>query len=130
MVDGHQHHAMLLGQAVTVITDIAAGAAGEAAAMAPDHHGTFPPVSEPCGPNVQTQAIFALGGAVKRHHFLFHEAGGVGLGRAVAEAGDLAHLAPRLRWFGWHETTRARSRRAIGNAFEDFDGAIRPTADL
>ena len=130
VIDRHQHHIMLFRQHGAVIADIAAGAAGEAAAMAPQHDRALLAVAKARRPDIQAQAILAHRGAIERDDFFLHESRRVGLGRAIAERGGIAHIAPGHGWLRRHEAIGARGGGAIGHALEYLDGAVRGAADF
>src|SRR5262249_17250906 len=61
MVDRDNHHIAAPSECGAVVTSkLIARTVHEAAAVQPDHHWPFPPISEPGSPQVEHQAVFVL----------------------------------------------------------------------
>src|SRR5437867_9921476 len=65
IVEGHDH-GPLSRQVLTVVPGKAAGAAGETAAVDPDHHRTAVIGVVRAGPDVSVEAVFTAGGLARR----------------------------------------------------------------
>src|SRR5438874_6402071 len=66
IVEGHDHGS-LRRQVLTVVPGEAAGAAGETAAVDPDHHRTTVIGVAGAGPHVRVEAVFTAGGLAGRN---------------------------------------------------------------
>src|SRR5262249_50628890 len=105
----------------------------EAAAVQPDHHWPFPPISEPGSPQVEHQAVFVLlSNAVWSKQSRGVEARRLHAGWSILRG--IAHTRPWRRGSGRQEAVAPAGGCSIGNTLERVDSgrvgdAPNPAAD-
>ena len=117
VVHGHHRHVAAAAQTGAVGFDLVAGAARVAARVEPHEHGTPAAVTQARRPDVQVQAVFA-----------HRPAAPTGLGRDRAEGDRVADAGPRRGRKRRLESPRG-GIRAVADALEDLDVAVRQPAD-
>ena len=117
VVDRDQHDVAAPGEVLAVVDRRRAGAAGEAAAVDPDHHRARR-VVDAGRPDVEREAVFVDRLFPGAEQF---DAGHEGLHRAGAELVGLAHAVPGFGIARRAPAQLAQRRRGVGNAAEDGD---------
>ena len=117
VVDRDQHDVAAAGEVLAVVDRRRAGAAGEAAAVDPDHHRARR-VVEAGRPDVEREAVFVDGLLPGAEQF---DAGHECLHCAGAEFVGLAHAVPRFGVARRAPAQLAQRRRGVGDAAEDDD---------
>ena len=134
LVDRHHDHVVVCSKARPVEPRHVGGAERKGAAVVPDHDRTLAAVGKPARPQVQGEAILALGNRVARTR----QAGQFRpllearreLRRVPGPIERIAHPGPRLGLLRRHETIAAAGRCAIGHASESIDPIDRSAADF
>ncbi len=121
VVGGHDHDIVGGGQARAIFVLGAARSAGVAAAMAIDHHRTLAPFCYRGCPDVQYEAVLAVGRLV----LSIRPAGG--LQRRRAQLQRVAHAGPGVRGRSFLEARRSCHLTCVRDALE-CQGAARVTA--
>jgi hypothetical protein len=107
---------------------------GKGAAMQPHHDRALAAVAKTRRPQIEGQAVFALGRRVSRAEQGFeHRAPLWPVGQlpgAVAIGERVAHPRPRGRWLGPHKAVIPSGRGAIGHALERVDPGLARAAQF
>src|SRR5581483_11594877 len=116
VIDGDRHDVVLVRHVAAVVHGVAAVAAGESAAMQPNHDRALM-VVQAVGPDVEVQAVltdgnFGDGGGD------FGDLGVRTLGRLGAPFDGVFDAAPGCGFRGRHESICPAGGRAVGNATE------------
>ncbi len=121
-------------EAFAVVRRMLLAVAGdEAAAVEPDHDGTFGVVVDGRRPDVEAEAVFVLDAVVPVEQpgvFVVGPAGARALRRNVAVLHGAADAGPRLGLCGRHETRGGFGAGAIRDAFEGVDAVVGVAADF
>src|SRR5579862_4789400 len=116
MVDGDRDYVVFARHIGAVVHAVGAVAAGESAAVEPEHHRPFARI-QTIGPYVEMQAIFADG----QLRYGSGDLGNLGvgsLGRFRPPLDSVLNASPGLGFHGRHESVGPASGRAIRNAAE------------